>query len=226
MRKIEFGMYLPPALVEDIQPLLDFAFLEPTNSEKYNRYYKSYHEGTKLLDNGFIEYKDKAWDTSSLLAYAEEVEPDQIVAPDSLGNWEYNINQARIMRENGFYTYAVLTGPDWQNQANVAARDANGICLPYRLNRTAVRSLVPVHLLGWRKPEQYLPYLALCKSHVALDTTEPISAAVNNWCYAEKGLASFPRPKNYTELDGHSYSLKLVKENVLWFKEYINYPKW
>lgn len=232
MHIVEYGIYLPTKLVEHIQPLLDFAFLEPCDDEEYISLYAGYSGVIKILDNGYVEFKDKAMGLKSLVKYNQRVMADIVVAPDVMGNWYYNSVQARILAKEIGYQHVgvVLAGPNWQEQADwVSNHPYRAVFLPYRLNRVPVNFGQRVHLFGFKNPEAYFPFSAgawIC----SIDTVEPISAAYHKWSYVDKGFASFPRPANYRELTGNTTSLdrfidvSLAKENVLWLKDFFHNP--
>lgn len=219
---IKLGMYLPAGLVERIQPHLDLGFLEPNPSPAYIEYYREF-KGITLLDNGLIEFK-RVIGLDELRKYRDEIQPGYVVAPDQLGNWQYNLMIARLLKKDGWSTGVVLgayEAADWAEQARQAQLvGLEPILLPYRLNRVPVKGNW-IHLLGYRKPEEYRSFEAVAND-VSIDTVEPISSAYNEWSYSEKGMASFPRPVNFDELDNKRLSVDLAVENVLWFKEYIN----
>lgn len=222
---IKYGAYLPSALVEKVQPFLDLAFLEPTEDPRYTDYYKSLKGTIKVLDNGLCENGGVAKTIPYLLDYAKETEPDIIIAPDRLGDWVYNYFQAKILRRL-CNTGICLAGPAWDQQVQMAeTENIQWIFLPYRLNRQPVAPTKPdtkIHLLGFKNPEDYLPYIALAPTGViSLDTVEPISAAFHEWSYADKKFASFPRPEGYAYLDKTKVSLDLILENINWFKNYL-----
>lgn len=220
---VRYGAFLPPGLLFALQGELDMVFMEPVENKQYIDFYKSYKgDGSpKILDNGLIENGGEPFPHEFLLDYAEAIRADIIIAPDKLGNWQYNYYHAKIMARY-WATGICLAGPDFVQQGASVATEANMplICLPYRLNRVpiAAGAAKMVHLLGYKHPEQYAPYIS-ANGPISIDTVEPISAAANKWSYADQRFASFPRPANYMELDPTSISIELCISNIRWFKK-------
>lgn len=219
--RIKLGIYLPTHLLEDLQPELEYAFLEPNTDPQYIEYYRQY-SGQKLLDNGFIENNHQAMEITPLVQYFRDVNADLIVAPDRWGNFNWNWSTALVLAEQVDITkiLVILGGPNFQEEADKAWKSGfHHIGLPARRNRYAVIFEGHVHLFGMRFPEEYLSYCTGAKD-VTMDTVEPISAAEHNWLYSMKGLASFPRPQDYADLnpfgsrDDHRINIRYLRDKL------------
>lgn len=226
---IEYAAYLPTPTLEDLQPLMDFAFLEPCTQQDYVGFYKA-HSGFKLLDNGFIE-NSYPLDLDSLMRFSTEIGAHVIVAPDHLGDWQFNFKNAKKLYGliGAQRTACVLAGrryDQFEEQLQEVASIAHTVMLPYRLNRTMLSPLnlmTRLHLLGLKTPEDFSVYKHApehCK--VSLDTSEPISAAYHYWTYEERGFASFRRPFRYHDLELKHTQLEIAKSNITWMKRQLH----
>lgn len=218
---IKYAAYLPTSLLEELNDLMDFHFLEPNTHPKYIGFYARQTDKPKLLDNGLIEFEN-SWGVEALVEYRQKVMADDVIGPDRLGNWYFNLMSFRTLLGRHPQPSIVLAGPDWQEQCNTILkfRGSTLVCLPYRLNRQPVEGN-RIHLLGFKKPEYYTPYRAMSRE-LSLDTTEPISAGYHLWSYAKNGLATFPRPKDYADLYFTVDQITTIRSNILWFKNYLN----
>ena len=233
---ISFSSYLPTPMLEELQPLLDYVFMEPVQDQHYIDFYKNYHGTYKLLDNGYIERANNALDFEDLVDYDFKVKADVVIAPDRLGDWKFNRSNAerlceRIGQERTGVVLAGRTAWAFEEQCEQLANTCSLICIPYTLNRNVLDpsfwpgTVTRFHLLGLRVPEDYSVYKSLEEEEqvqIYLDTAEPISAAYQYWVYDEKGFACFKRPKGYADLQLTKTQTDIARWNIAWLKKLLH----
>jgi hypothetical protein len=225
--QVRLGAVLPIHHLGDLQPLLDYAFVEPIDDARYTAFYKVF-KGLKILDNSHGQYGTDPASCERLFEYAKLVDATEVIAPDKLGDWSFNYSWARAFAKlwPKNQTLVCLAGPQagsFSMQADYVLNEGYaGVCLPYRLNRTFGNYGDRLHLLGLRAPEQFHGYLGEGHVDVSLDTSEPISAASRGVHYAsDGGLWTVKRPKNYMRLELTKEELRWAAANISFLKQWI-----
>lgn len=221
-------------MLEELQPLLDFAFLEPCSHPEYIGFYHNYSQW-KMLDNGYIERNNHSLSLEPLLQYSASVNAHCTIAPDHLGNWYFNLKNTKALCDavGRDRTACVLSGPTpWEfiEQAQEAYSWAAILCAPFRLNRAPLPSACYTeryHLLGLKIPEDYSTYRPapggkVTQTIFSLDSSEPLNSAYHYWPYAERGFACFKRPLNYENLSFSRTQLDIAKSNIIWLKRLLH----
>src|SRR5437870_3644821 len=199
---MKLSCLLPTNHIRDLQPSLDFVFMEPIQDRRYISECLHSPNEFKLLDNGFIEFNGHGLGVFDLIDYFHKVNATHVIATDKLGDWPFNSHMAkRTARYVGKQrTFVVLAGPTplrfWWQTGIARLYGFAGVCLPYRLNRIPTRHTT-IHLLGYRHPERHIDFPSDC----TMDTTEPVNAALRGWNYEHQGFASFKRHPNYQNID-------------------------
>ena len=238
MLKVEWSGLIPTEALRKsyFDDLVDYWLIEPIENAEYKSLMRE-KTGWKLLDNGFHEYK-RPVSSALLRKWVDEVNANAIVAPDMLGNWDFNYQCAISCRSDvmpyNVEVFGVLGGGlnhEWQDQADTFSLEPpaiNGICLPFKLNRFPILTHSHVHLFGFKHPEDYWSYRQMGYKRLTIDTVEPISAALRGILYeAEGGIVTYPRVPDYMNWEFTLDTVTIARSNIMYLKEHLNRrPPW
>lgn len=197
---------LPTKHIKELREVQDFNFLLAHKVLESAEYRQAYGTGG-LLDNSQYELGEPM-DLRRLRMAEQLMQPEMVIAPDWLGDRDktvYAYREASALLHSD--VAGVVQGTDILDMmkcySELLKESCPFICLPFRLARTDLMSIIVrenllktdvwYHFLGLKSMDELREIMDLNLPYVSIDTSKPIKAAIHG-LDLEDNLRNIPFP--------------------------------